>query len=289
MLSPVVDLTAALRRAHYAANAGKGEPLDVDVTARYDGQRGTASVKARNAQHELLDLEAQAQAAVAQLLDGSAVGGNAAPAWTASARAHLTGFPLSSIAALDDKLVSGELSGDVALVDLHANARADAALTIDALRVGSFTYKSAGIQLKAGRMVATLDGVRSASITRPTAFLETKAHRRGLLGGQPGARALDPRCSRWTSICPPRTSASQRCCPSSTERSTSSTDDSMPDGERPASTRRRTRRTPPASFALESGDRRGRGRGGSFVDVTASVKLAGDGTDHAGEAERPGA
>src|ERR1019366_10110433 len=97
----------------------------------YDGVRGKASVKAHSREREILDLEAQADAALAQFLDASGTPGEATPAWKGSARAHLSGFPMEYIAALDDKLVAGQVSGDVSLIDFHANARADADLAID--------------------------------------------------------------------------------------------------------------------------------------------------------------
>ena len=171
MLAPKVDLVASLRRADYTGNGGRGSPLDVDVVAHYDGARGTASVKAHSGERELLDLEAQVEAAVAQLLGAVDSTGDAAPAWKASAHAHVTGFPLGSIAALDDKLVKGQLSGDVTLSDLHANAHAEVALTIDALDVGSVAYKSATIQLKADGHV--VDG--TVRIDQTDGFVETKA------------------------------------------------------------------------------------------------------------------
>jgi len=170
MLAPKVDVTAAVHRADYTGNGGRGLPLDVDVVAHYDGVRGTASVKAHSAEHEMLDVEAQVDAALAQLLDTG--GSETSLAWKASAKAHLTGFPMGSIAALDDKMVTGQLSGDVSLVDLHANAHADVALTIDALSVGSVTYKSANVHLTADGHV--LDG--TARIDQTDGFVETKAH-----------------------------------------------------------------------------------------------------------------
>ena len=172
LLAPKVDVTASLRRADYTGNGASGLPLDLDVVAHYDGVRGTASVKAHSADKELLDLEAQVDAAVAALLASIDSSTETSPAWKASARAHVTGYPLSSIAVLDDKLVAGQLSGDISVADLHADAHADAALTIDALSVGSVTYKSASIHLKADGHV--LDG--TVRIDQTDGFVETKAH-----------------------------------------------------------------------------------------------------------------
>ena len=122
--TPKVDVTASLRSADYTGNGTRGLPLDIDVVAHYDGVRGTASVKAHSTDKQLLDLEGQVDVAVAALLGTSEAGNETSPAWKASSHAHITGFPMGSIAALDDKLVAGQLSGDISVVDLHANAHA---------------------------------------------------------------------------------------------------------------------------------------------------------------------
>jgi translocation and assembly module TamB len=172
MLVPDLSISAGLRGAEYAGPSGPRMPLDVDVAAHYDGARASASVKALSEGRDLLDFETQVDVAVAQLLGDGASASDASPAWKASAHAHLAGFPMGSIAALDDKLVAGQLSGDVSLVDLHANAHADAALTIDALSVGSVNYKSAIVRVKAdGHMVDA-----SVRIDQTDGFLDTKAH-----------------------------------------------------------------------------------------------------------------
>jgi translocation and assembly module TamB len=187
LLAPKVDVTASLRRADYTGNGASGLPLDLDVVAHYDGARGTASVKAHSADKELLDLEAQVDAAVAGLLAWIDSSTETSPAWKASARAHVTGYPLASIALLDDKLVAGQLSGDISVADLHANAHADATLTIDALSVGSVTYKSASIHLKGDGHV--LDG--TVRIDQTDGFVETKAHAPASWGAAM-VPALDP-------------------------------------------------------------------------------------------------
>ncbi|HEY3818655.1 MAG TPA: translocation/assembly module TamB domain-containing protein [Polyangiaceae bacterium] len=188
MRTPKVLVTAALGHVAYAGNGPRAKPLDVDLTARYDGFRATASVKARSADREMLDLEAQGDAAIAELLGSGKPGAGGAPfAWKSSVRAHLAGFPMDSIAALDDKLVKGTLSGDLAVVDLHENARAAASLTIDELSVGSFAYKSALIQATAnGRII---DG--TVRVDQTDGFLEAKVHAPASWGAAL-APALDP-------------------------------------------------------------------------------------------------
>jgi translocation and assembly module TamB len=142
-------------------------PIQLELAADYDGAHGKATIKGNSEGHEQLDAEAQIDGAVAQFLDAS---GSGAP-WQASARAHLSGFPLETIVFLDDKLVAGQLSGDVSLTDLHRDAHADVALSVDALHVGNVAYKSARVDAKMdGR---TLDA--TIHIDQNDGFVETKA------------------------------------------------------------------------------------------------------------------
>ena len=167
LLAPTVTLSAGLRHAAFASNALTA-PLDVDVAAQYDGRHATGSVKAQSRDQALLDVETQIDLDAAQLLEASGT----PPPWTASARAHMASFPLQTISLLDDKLVSGKLSGDVSLADLHKDAHLDASLSVDALSVGSIGYRSASVQLKAdGR---TIDG--AVRIDQADGFAEAKAH-----------------------------------------------------------------------------------------------------------------
>ncbi len=182
MLAPTVNLSGALRHAGFSGNA-MTTPLDLDLAVHYDGRKGTGSVRARSTNGELLDLEVQAEASARQLL-GSEGG---APPWKASASAHLASFPLGSIAMLDDKLVSGDVSGDLTLSGLHQDAHVDADLAIDALSVGSIAYKSARLQMTAdGRVI---DG--SLRIDQTDGFAEAKAHGAASWGAAMAPR-LDP-------------------------------------------------------------------------------------------------
>ena len=86
MMAPKLDVTASLRRAAYTGNGPRAQPLDVDLAGHYEGANGSASIKAHSGDRELLDLEAQVQARLEQLL-GS--GESSAPlAWKASAHAR---------------------------------------------------------------------------------------------------------------------------------------------------------------------------------------------------------
>ncbi len=166
-LVPDVDLTAQVHNAKLSAVA-MSAPLDGDLIVKYDGQRATMSLKARAADCELLVAESRVDAAVRDFLVGDASNAH----WGANAHAHMNGFPMGEVAFLDDKLVSGQLSGDLTLADLHKSANAKADLSIDSLKVGSVGYKSARIQFVADGHV--LDG--SVHVDQGDGFLEAKAH-----------------------------------------------------------------------------------------------------------------
>jgi translocation and assembly module TamB len=179
---PRVELTATLRHGN-AKGAAVTKEFDLDIAGHYDGQKGNASVKASADKHELLDLEAEADAPAAQFLDAD---DDSPPRWKATTRAHLTGFPLASISALNDKLISGQLSGDISLAGLHDDAKADVALSIDALNVGNVAYKSANLKVKADGKLLDAD----LRVDQQDGFAEIAAHAKAAWGAAM-APALD--------------------------------------------------------------------------------------------------
>jgi translocation and assembly module TamB len=268
MRTPAVDLTASLR--HGAPQGQQGTPTnyDLDVTAHYDGLKGTASVKASTGGHDLVDLEAQGEAAVAQFLDAGDV---SSPKWKASAKAHLAAFPLASIHALDDKLVSGLVSGDVSITGLHDDASADAALVVDPLNVGTVTYKAAHVTLKADGHA--LDA--TVRVDQTDGFAEVKAHALAAWGGamapaldrtQPLQGSLSAKKFRIAALLP----------------FLGGTLDEL-DGRLDADARVSLDPNAKAAqvsgtLALTEGKVEAAAGGGEFHDMTANVKVASDGT-----------
>jgi translocation and assembly module TamB len=143
-IAPRVDVTATVRDSVFASSANP-VPIELRVSGRYDGKRANVTVSGRADGRDVVRSEAQADLDAGALL--GARGGT--DPWTGSVRAHFDGMPLKAITALDDKMVSGRLSGDVTLSGLHREGRADVELSIDALRVGSVAYKSGRIMLRA--------------------------------------------------------------------------------------------------------------------------------------------
>jgi translocation and assembly module TamB len=144
ILTPLVDLSASLHDPHFSGE-NKSLSMNVDLKSHYDGKHAIASIEAVSSEKKLLDMHVDAAADVASFLGPE----RAAALWGASAKAHFADFPVSAISVIDDKLISGQLSGDFSLTDLHKDAHADLGLQIDGLRVGSTAYKSASLQFKA--------------------------------------------------------------------------------------------------------------------------------------------
>ncbi len=142
LLSPQIEVGATLRRSRFASNANAA-PVDLDLLGRYDGRHGRLLLEAAGGGRQLADVDVQAEAPAAGVLEGNG------SSWTASARAHFDGFPLEALPLLEDKQIAGLVRGDLWVSDLHRDAHAGAALDVDGLRVASFGYRSARLEAKA--------------------------------------------------------------------------------------------------------------------------------------------
>ncbi len=147
--SSAVDLRATLANGRAPANV-IAVPFDLTLTGHYDGQRLDADLVASTRSRQLLDASAQIDARASDLLARLGAAGTPLP-WRASGHAQLTQFPLSSIAALDDRQVRGNLSGELTLKGLHDDASATLDVASTNLVVGDLPCKSATVK-------ASLDG-----------------------------------------------------------------------------------------------------------------------------------
>jgi translocation and assembly module TamB len=181
MVAPNIDLAATIHKSHFSTDA-TNVPLDIAVKARYDGRQATLAVKAVGEGRDMAVVNASANAAAADFLQH-----NGSAAWSASARTHFDAFPLEAIVYLDDRGVSGRVSGDLVLDGLHRDARADANLDVSDLRVASVAYKSAHLTARAGgnELEAML------RVDQTDGFVETRARALATWGAEV-APALDP-------------------------------------------------------------------------------------------------
>jgi translocation and assembly module TamB len=162
--APALDLKVTLKRSHFEDNS-RNKFIDFDLGTRYDGARAAVSLKGVIDGKDVITVDSQVDAAIAQLL---ASGSGAR--WKASAKGHFNGFPLEAFPVLDNKLISGDVTGDLTLTKLHEDARAGATLDIAGLKMGSFAYKAAHVSFTAdGR---SLDG--TVHIDQDDGFAEAK-------------------------------------------------------------------------------------------------------------------
>jgi translocation and assembly module TamB len=165
LTAPKVDVAMTLKDSHFE-HESVDQTIDFVAAVHYDRGSGTLTLQGKSGGKERLNVQSQFDAWIAPLLRGD----DPLP-WKASARAHFDAFPLEALALLNDKLVSGGLTGDFDLVNLHADAHARASLSIDRLEVGTTKYKSA-------RIDADADGRRldaKVRIDQDDGFIEAHA------------------------------------------------------------------------------------------------------------------
>ena len=157
---------------------------DIDVKLDYDGQKGDLLANVKTEKHEALEIGVHADIRARDLLQPKP---GEPLAWGGSARVKLAKFPLQSIAPIADRRVRGHVSGEAVLEDLHKNAKLDAKLVFDGLKVGRAQYKSGNVVLKAedGKLTA---GVR---LDQTNGFLDLQAVT-GLRWGAALVPAPDP-------------------------------------------------------------------------------------------------
>jgi translocation and assembly module TamB len=170
-LDPQMTLDTTVAAVRFGT--GLREPaIDARLHAAYEGKALDATVDVGPATEPTMHATIHANADAKQLLTGPGE-----PAWNASARAKLSRFKLGSVSMLSDRDVRGSASGDVAIDGLHENARANASITVENLRIGRARYTKAtvdaqfdGKTLAARAHVEQKDGVADATATAPLAW-----------------------------------------------------------------------------------------------------------------------
>jgi len=136
MLEPRVQL-AAHSYGVKRTSAGLMPAIDGDVGVEYAEEKGAVDVHLRIPQGEILAVNAEGHAKVADFLHAPAEGA----AWDASVRGKIERFPLESLGVLHDHRVRGHLSGDFYALDLHKNGHAHLGLNLDQLHVGHAHFR----------------------------------------------------------------------------------------------------------------------------------------------------
>jgi translocation and assembly module TamB len=179
-LKPQIDAEVKLTKARAHA-AGLELPVDLDLTAHYDGAHLDANLLGSARGEQAIDANAAADVSAADLLAGNLSN------WTGSASAQLDRFPVEALAALGERQITGTLSGEASLDGLRKDAKAKVDLTVNDLKVGDVTYV-------AGKLGATLgDGALNADLRfdQVDGFVDVHAHA-GAKWGAAVFPTLDP-------------------------------------------------------------------------------------------------
>ncbi|HSO38013.1 MAG TPA: translocation/assembly module TamB domain-containing protein, partial [Labilithrix sp.] len=141
---------------------------DADVTLDYDGEKADLLAKVTTQDHPALEIGAHVDVRARDLVQRAP---GQALAWGGSARVKLAKFPLQTITPLAARRVRGQVSGEAVLADLHQNAKLNARLVLDGLKVGRAKYERGTIVVKAE------DGALTAGVRLDQAdgFLDLQA------------------------------------------------------------------------------------------------------------------
>jgi translocation and assembly module TamB len=165
LITPRVAVVAELRSVG-VVSARLTSPVDLALSGSYDGAAAHVELRGRAASHDVLVADATVSAAVADLIAHPREA-----AWSASGNVRVDGFPLITIGALDDRQIRGLATGDLHVENLHKDAKADATLSIEHLKVGDTAYSKATADFHA-------DGTQAAADVRleeEAGFLAAKA------------------------------------------------------------------------------------------------------------------
>ena len=169
--SPTLKATATLKRGRVDPTASS-LPVDLALSAAYDGSRGTATLQATNKDKVVVEASATGDARAADVLAGFA---GAPVPWTASLHAKLDALPLRAFTFLSDRQVRGRASGELTVERLHDDAHANLTLSFAGLTVGDVVCRSATVK-------AVLDGHAFDALARldqtdqENGFLEAHVH-----------------------------------------------------------------------------------------------------------------
>jgi translocation and assembly module TamB len=181
-LDPRVDFVAHARGVRSPA-VPQTMASDADVVFSYDGQEGDLVAKVSAEKHPALDLTAHVDVRSRDLLQPT----GEPLAWGGSAKAKLASFPLDTIGPLADRHIRGRISGEMAIDDLHHDAKLHLQLALDQLGIGRAVYKSGTVVVDARD--GTVDAKVRLEQTDGYADLTAKT---GLVWGDKLAPAMDP-------------------------------------------------------------------------------------------------
>lgn len=133
----------------------RSDPLDVKAVATFANDKGHLAASLDNGGRTVLDVNADANVVLADVLDGRAGG----PRWDAGGDVRFFALPLRPISSVATVPMAGCVSGFVSLRDLHKDAHAAVDLRVDGLRVKGVSFKEVRVSGKAENGLASVDAV----------------------------------------------------------------------------------------------------------------------------------
>ncbi|MDB4945136.1 MAG: hypothetical protein JWP97_4670 [Labilithrix sp.] len=166
-LEPKLTMWAHAREVRSPSLSAKlAADADVDVT--YDGQKADLAAVVKTGKKEALTANAHFDVKVKDLLEpqpGKPLD------WGGSANVALASFPLQSVAPLADRRVRGNVSGTIAITDLHKDAKLDTNIAFQDLKIGQAQYKSGKITVVTGDNKVTA----TARLDQTDGFVDLRA------------------------------------------------------------------------------------------------------------------
>ena len=139
--------------------------VTVDTRVAVDGDKADVKVAVSRDRREVMVTEAAVKTNLVETLSGAKL------AWEASANIELKGFPVDTASAFLEQPIAGDLSGTIAIKDLHRAASLDADLDLRGLSLDRALFPT-------GKIVASMrDGVLTASVRldQKDGYAETSA------------------------------------------------------------------------------------------------------------------
>jgi translocation and assembly module TamB len=178
--APKLTLTATGTNLRSRTAAACVPVVAVAARVAYEGEKAAVRVAVTREQREVLVTDANVRVNLPQALAGGAL------AWDASASVTLTRFPLDTASAFLEQAISGEVSGTIAVKDLHRAASLDADLDLQKLSLDRALFPN-------GKVLVTMrDGALTASarLVQQDGYAETSA-RGAMKWGAEIAPAID--------------------------------------------------------------------------------------------------
>ena len=150
--APTVVLTVQGTNLRSRTAAACVPVVTVDARVALDSDKADVKVTVSRDRREVMITDAAVKMNLVEALSGAPL------AWEASANVALAGFPLDTVSAFVEQPIAGELSGKIAIKDLHRAASLDADLDLRALSLDHALFPTGKI------VVAMRDGSLTASV-----------------------------------------------------------------------------------------------------------------------------